>query len=102
MADHIKATGRALVLDPERQKDAVEFVQRLLLEKEKYDEIIRRSFSNNKQFQNTQNQVGGHLLFFFVTIEPLFCLVFLFQGIEIDLLLSVLLGIYSLLLPSDV
>jgi hypothetical protein len=30
MGDHLKETGKALVMDPERQKDPVEWVQRLL------------------------------------------------------------------------
>jgi cullin 3 len=30
MCDHLKETGRGLVMDPERQKDPVEWVQRLL------------------------------------------------------------------------
>ena len=37
MGDHLRETGRQLVLDPERTKDPVEFVERLLTEKEKYD-----------------------------------------------------------------
>lgn len=34
---HLRATGKALVEDPERTKDPVDFVQRLLAEKDKYD-----------------------------------------------------------------
>ncbi len=30
MGDHLKETGKALVMDPERQKEPVEWVQRLL------------------------------------------------------------------------
>ena len=30
MGDHLKETGKALVQDPERQKEPVEWVQRLL------------------------------------------------------------------------
>lgn len=37
LGDHLRETGRQLVLDPERTKDPVEFVERLLAEKEKYD-----------------------------------------------------------------
>ena len=37
MADHLRKTGRQLVEDPERNKDPVDFVQRLLAEKEKFD-----------------------------------------------------------------
>ena len=30
MGDHLKETGKGLVMDPERQKEPVEWVQRLL------------------------------------------------------------------------
>jgi len=33
----------------------VEFVQRLLDERDKYEKIIQRSFANEKTFQNTLN-----------------------------------------------
>ena len=34
---HLRETGRQLVQDPERIKDPVDFVERLLAEKDKYD-----------------------------------------------------------------
>lgn len=52
---HVQETGKALVLDPERQKDPVEFVQRLLQEKEKFDVLIARACGNDKLFQNSLN-----------------------------------------------
>jgi cullin 3 len=55
MTAHLRDTGRQLVLDPERLKDPVEFVQRLLDEKDKYDKIIQLSFGNDKTFQNALN-----------------------------------------------
>ncbi len=55
MTSHLQDTGRQLVLDPERLKDPVEFVQRLLDEKDKYDKVIQLSFSNDKTFQNALN-----------------------------------------------
>ena len=48
--------------DPERTKDPVEFVQRLLAEKDKYDRIIANSFANDKVFQNTLNQAFEHFI----------------------------------------
>lgn len=48
--------------DPETTKDPVEFVQRLLNEKDKYDAAIARSFSMDKSFQNTLNQAFEHFL----------------------------------------
>ncbi|KAG6556425.1 hypothetical protein Mapa_002368 [Marchantia paleacea] len=55
MIHHLRETGRQLVMEPERLKDPVEFVQRLLDEKDKYDKIIHLSFSNDKTFQNALN-----------------------------------------------
>jgi len=55
MTSHLRDTGRQLVLDPERLKDPVEFVQRLLDEKDKYDKVIQLSFNNDKTFQNALN-----------------------------------------------
>lgn len=40
MTCHIHETGKQLVADPERFKGPVDFVQRLLDEKDKYDNII--------------------------------------------------------------
>ncbi|KAI5078435.1 hypothetical protein GOP47_0006106 [Adiantum capillus-veneris] len=55
MTAHLRDTGKQLVTDPERLKDPVEFVQRLLDEKDKYDKIITSSFYNDKTFQNALN-----------------------------------------------
>ncbi len=37
LSEHLKSSGKALIMDPERTKDPVEFVHRLLSEKDKYD-----------------------------------------------------------------
>lgn len=37
MGTHLKDSGKALMLDPERTKDPVEFVHTLLAERSKYD-----------------------------------------------------------------
>ncbi|XP_057948818.1 cullin-3A [Malania oleifera] len=55
MICYIRETGRQLVTDPERLRDPVEFVQRLLDEKDKYDKIINLAFNNDKTFQNALN-----------------------------------------------
>ncbi|XP_021722915.1 cullin-3A-like [Chenopodium quinoa] len=55
MTSHIREVGKQLVTDPERVKDPVEFVQRLLDEKDKYDKIISLAFNNDKTFQNALN-----------------------------------------------
>ena len=55
MTSYIRDTGKQLVTDPERLKDPVEFVQRLLDLKDKYDKIISLAFNNDKTFQNALN-----------------------------------------------
>ncbi|KAL3688992.1 hypothetical protein R1sor_015301 [Riccia sorocarpa] len=62
MINHLRETGRQLVMDPERLKDPVEFVQRLLDEKDKYDKIINLSFSNDKTFQNALNSAFEYFI----------------------------------------
>ena len=37
LGSHLRETGRQLVTDPQRIKDPVDFVERLLAEKDKYD-----------------------------------------------------------------
>eukprot|EP00897_Mesotaenium_endlicherianum_P006218 jgi/Mesen1/5624/ME000282S04776 len=55
MLHHLRETGKQLVTDSERSKDPVDFVQRLLDEKDKYDRIIQNALANDKTFQNTLN-----------------------------------------------
>ncbi|CAH8343344.1 unnamed protein product [Eruca vesicaria subsp. sativa] len=55
MTSHLREMGKQLVTDPEKSKDPVEFVQRLLDERDKYDKIITTAFGNDKTFQNALN-----------------------------------------------
>ncbi|XVF58253.1 hypothetical protein PTKIN_Ptkin07bG0049700 [Pterospermum kingtungense] len=55
MTSYIHDTGKQLVSDPERLKDPVDFVQRLLDLKDKHDKIITSAFRNDKTFQNALN-----------------------------------------------
>ncbi|CAD6249503.1 unnamed protein product [Miscanthus lutarioriparius] len=55
MTSYLRETGKQLVMDPESLKDPVEFVQRLLNEKDKHDKIISVAFGNDKTFQNALN-----------------------------------------------
>ncbi|KAH9609527.1 hypothetical protein KSS87_023476 [Heliosperma pusillum] len=66
MTSHIRDTGKQLVTDPERVKDPVEFVQRLLDEKDKYDKIISLAFANDKTFQNALNSSFEY----FINLNP--------------------------------
>lgn len=66
MTSHIRESGKQLVTDPERLKDPVEFVQRLLDEKDKYDKIINLAFNNDKSFQNALNSSFEY----FINLNP--------------------------------
>ncbi|XP_010257125.1 PREDICTED: cullin-3A-like isoform X2 [Nelumbo nucifera] len=66
MTAHIRETGKQLVTDPERLKDPVDFVQRLLDEKDKHDKIISLAFSNDKTFQNALNSSFEY----FINLNP--------------------------------
>lgn len=69
MANHVKETGRQLVQDPERSKDPVGFVQGLLTLRDKYEEIIRQAFGDDKNFRNALNQVSTLGLQSFTVVE---------------------------------
>lgn len=56
MSRHLRETGKLLVTDPERWKDPVDFVQRLLELREKYEALILKSFGGDKSFQHAVNQ----------------------------------------------
>ncbi|PWA94803.1 Cullin [Artemisia annua] len=66
MTSYLRETGKQLVTDPEKLKDPVEFVQCLLDKKDKYDEIISLSFSNDKTFQNALNSSFEY----FINLNP--------------------------------
>lgn len=55
MTSHLRETGKQLVTDPDKLRDPVDFVQRLLNEKDKNDKIISSAFNNDKTFQNALN-----------------------------------------------
>ncbi|KAK8949402.1 Cullin-3A [Platanthera zijinensis] len=55
MTSHLRETGKQLVTDPDKLRDPVDFVQRLLNEKDKHDRIITAAFNNDKTFQNALN-----------------------------------------------
>ncbi|KOM31428.1 hypothetical protein LR48_Vigan01g098300 [Vigna angularis] len=66
MTSHMRESGKQLVTDPERLKDPVEYVQRLLDEKDKYDKIINLAFNNDKSFQNALNSSFEY----FINLNP--------------------------------
>lgn len=66
MTSHLREAGKQLVTDPERLKDPVDFVQRLLDEKDKHDKIISVAFNNDKTFQNALNSSFEY----FINLNP--------------------------------
>lgn len=62
LGDTVKEQGKQVVNDPEKAKDPVEFVQRLLDEREKYEAIIVNAFMDDKTFRNTLNQAFEHFI----------------------------------------
>jgi hypothetical protein len=59
MTDHAREAGRQLVLDPEKSKEPVEYVQQLLDELDKYEKIFVNAFNDDKTFRNALNQVSS-------------------------------------------
>ncbi|MCI03720.1 cullin-3A-like, partial [Trifolium medium] len=55
MTSFIRDTGKRLIMDPERLKDPVDLVQRLLDLKDKYDKVITTVFNNDNKFQIALN-----------------------------------------------
>lgn len=55
MVEHVKNCGKQLVDDPELNKDPVGYVMGLLELREKYDEIIKQAFQDDKSFRHALN-----------------------------------------------
>ncbi|KAJ4973252.1 hypothetical protein NE237_006426 [Protea cynaroides] len=66
MTAHTRETGKQLVTDPERLRDPVDFVLRLLDEKDKHDKIISLAFNNAHSFQNALNSSFEY----FINLNP--------------------------------
>ena len=54
MGEHLKSAGSALVQDPESTKDPVDFVQRLLAMKDKYDRCVCTQYTWVASFMQVQ------------------------------------------------
>jgi cullin 3 len=57
MSNYIKETGKALIMDEEKQKEHLVLVQKLLDLKDKCDKLLSAAFSNDKLFTQAVNQV---------------------------------------------
>ncbi|KAK4477614.1 hypothetical protein RD792_016852 [Penstemon davidsonii] len=66
MTSHIRETGKDLVMDQERLKDPVNFVQDLLNKTDRVDKIISLAFNNDKAFQNAINSSFRY----FINLNP--------------------------------
>lgn len=53
----IQKTGESFIMDEEKQKDPIQFIQSLLDMKDKYDKLIVVAFDGNKSFIEAFNQV---------------------------------------------
>ncbi|KEH24999.1 cullin 3B [Medicago truncatula] len=62
MTSFIRDTGKQLIMDPERLKNPVDFVQCLLVLKDKYDKVITLAFANDKSFQNALNSAFEYFI----------------------------------------
>lgn len=62
MRDLVRDDGKALVMDQEGAKVPVEFVQRLLDMRDKFTEIIDRSFRGDKDFHRTLREAFEHFM----------------------------------------
>lgn len=62
MAEHVKSCGKQMVHDPEHQKDPVGYVFDLLNLREKYEEIIRNAFNDDKEFRHALNKAFEHFI----------------------------------------
>lgn len=56
ISNFVRETGKALVTDPEKNKDPRIYVQALLDLKDKYDKLLTGAFLNDKNFQHAINQ----------------------------------------------
>jgi cullin 3 len=53
LKSHVLAQGRGIVNDDELRKDPVRYVEKLIALRQKYSDIVWRSFANDKDFQRT-------------------------------------------------
>jgi len=62
MSAYVKARGTQLVQDEELGRDPVQYVQRLLALRDKYEAVISQAFSGDKLFYNALNQSFEHFI----------------------------------------
>jgi len=66
MSNYVRETGKALIMDEEKQKEHLTLVQSLLDLKNKYDRLLEAAFNNDKLFTQALNQAFE----FFINLNP--------------------------------
>eukprot|EP00027_Filamoeba_sp_ATCC50430_P010543 CAMPEP_0168562902 /NCGR_PEP_ID=MMETSP0413-20121227/12379_1 /TAXON_ID=136452 /ORGANISM="Filamoeba nolandi, Strain NC-AS-23-1" /LENGTH=717 /DNA_ID=CAMNT_0008594377 /DNA_START=100 /DNA_END=2253 /DNA_ORIENTATION=+ len=66
MSNFVKETGKALIMDEEKQKEHLTLIQSLLDMKDKYDKLLSSAFNNDKLFTQALNQAFE----FFINMNP--------------------------------
>eukprot|EP00727_Mastigamoeba_balamuthi_P013771 m51a1_g9016 putative cullin c (746) ;mRNA; r:171252-174367 len=56
MSSHLQEVGKSIVMDEEKVKSPIDYVQSLIDLKDKYDLILQNAFSSDKTFAQTINQ----------------------------------------------
>lgn len=56
LGTYVREIGKSIILDEEKQKDHLQLVQSLLDLKDKYDNLLKNAFNQDKQFAQTLNQ----------------------------------------------
>jgi cullin 3 len=62
VSTHLRTVGRSLVMESEHAKDSIEFVQRLLSLRDKYELLLSRAFSSDKTFQAAINSAFEYFI----------------------------------------
>ena len=66
MSNYIKETGKAILMDEEKQKEHLTLIQTILDIKDKYDKLLLQAFQNDKLFLQSLNQSFE----FFINLNP--------------------------------
>jgi len=66
ISTYVRETGKALIMDEEKQKEHLTLVQSLLDLKQKYDKLLSQAFSNDKLFTQALNQAFEY----FINLNP--------------------------------
>ncbi len=91
---YVRETGKALIMDEEKQKEHLTLVQSLLDLKDKYDRLLEAAFHNDKLFTQALNQVSCCCCYHYPKSS-----INIVNLAAISFLVSLYLPFYSLLFP---